>query len=311
MDNLPIGVPVFIRAYLIQEGTVSYGNLLSIITIPANVWVERKAFPGGFRWSDSAAFVIDHKGYIGTGYKEGERNEFWRYDPIFDSWGSIANFKGRPRKRAIGMTIAGKGYITTGSVSRGSIADLWLYDPLADDWFRRPNFPGGIMDDGVGFALNNKGYVIGQNDNRLYAYDPASESWDTLCVFEEHSRRKGAAAFTHHGIAYLTGGSRFGFFEDVWAYHADSIRWSPKKNFPGEARFQAIGLSTDEKAYVGMGDSDFSKGLKDFWEYNLEGDFWSEKAEFPSNFPSVMGFSIGRRVYVQALDGSFWVYIPE
>jgi N-acetylneuraminic acid mutarotase len=76
--------------------------------------------------------------------------------------------------------------------------------------------------------------------------------------------------------------------------------WEEKSSFPGGGRNSAILFVIDDKAYMGLGDSeDTSKQVNDLWEYNVANDLWTQKADFPGEGRSgASAFSVGGKGYV-------------
>ena len=65
----------------------------------------------------AAAFVIDEIAYLGTGLRQDSivLDDFWSFDPGADvPWTRKAAFSGQDRYDAIGFSLDGNGYITTG-----------------------------------------------------------------------------------------------------------------------------------------------------------------------------------------------------
>ena len=79
------------------------GGLIAIVCLltgivsaqNANSWVMKNDFIG-FKREQAFAFSIGNKGYVGTGVDTSETvmNDFWEYDPEFDSWTQRANVPG-------------------------------------------------------------------------------------------------------------------------------------------------------------------------------------------------------------------------
>lgn len=93
-----------------------------------DTWTQVANFGGTARYG-AVGFSIGSKGYIGTGYDTGYKNDFWQYDPATDSWTQKADFGGSARYFAVGFSIDSKGYIGTGD--DGS---------YTKDFWRRPCF---------------------------------------------------------------------------------------------------------------------------------------------------------------------------
>jgi len=141
-----------------------------------NIWSRKADFAGSVR-GNAVGFALNEKGYIGLGWRgilaKGLRiydkvytNDFWKYDPIADSWSRIADFPGVARELATGFAIGTKGYVGLGSIngdgsqgSQESFADFWEYDPTVNKWNKKADFAGGARASASGFAIGNKGYL--------------------------------------------------------------------------------------------------------------------------------------------------------
>ncbi|MBC7488555.1 MAG: T9SS type A sorting domain-containing protein [Cytophagaceae bacterium] len=92
--------------------------------------------------------------------------------------------------------------------------------------------------------------------------------------------------------------------------------WTPKANFPGTARYEAVGFSIANKGYIGTGRDGSLGNFKDFWEYNPVTDTWAQKADFGGGDRcNAVGFSIGAKGYIgtganEGFKKDFWEYDP-
>ena len=74
--------------------------------------------------------------------------------------------------------------------------------------------------------------------------------------------------------------------------------WVELGSFEGDPRSDAIGVSLDDKAYVGTG-YDGEDRLIDFWEYDPINDYWIQKADFKGVARNgAVGFAVSGKVYV-------------
>ena len=91
----------------------------------AQDWVQVSSLPSSFNQTHhSFAFSFDNMGYIVTGNSDsGERDDFYQYNPITDSWSELAPFPGVARGFAIGDTWDGKAYFGFGN-------DIQILDSL-------------------------------------------------------------------------------------------------------------------------------------------------------------------------------------
>ena len=135
-------------------------------------WLMIDDLPGSPR-SGAAAFSIDEKGYVGTGYDNNFNyfKDFWEYNPVTGNWTPIADFGGTPRFRSAAFSLGGKGYIGAGyDTPNGFRNDFWQYDPVLNQWFPLGNIGGGgVRESSVGFTIGSKGY-IGAGDYSVVLY---------------------------------------------------------------------------------------------------------------------------------------------
>ena len=119
-----------------------------------DTWLQKANYPGGNRVDiDGAHFTIGNYAYVGTGNDipnstQTLYNDFWKYDPLNDSWTQIPNLPAQSRIGAIGFSINNQGYIGTGfwftNVAVG-LNDLWSFtdtikvDSLPSDTLIGPN----------------------------------------------------------------------------------------------------------------------------------------------------------------------------
>jgi N-acetylneuraminic acid mutarotase len=98
---------------------------------------------------------------VSKGYVLDINNVFWEYNLVADLWSRKADFCGFARSDAVGFSIAGKGYIGTGSRGNGNgtLNDFWEYDPTTNAWSRKADFGGVARVNAVGLSIRNKGYL--------------------------------------------------------------------------------------------------------------------------------------------------------
>lgn len=84
-------------------------------------WVERASLP--LRTAAAVGFQIQNEGFIGTGGAETARPNFYKYNPVKNTWTQIADFAGGERVNAVGFSIGPKGYVGTGYLPPASPED--------------------------------------------------------------------------------------------------------------------------------------------------------------------------------------------
>jgi hypothetical protein len=149
----------------------------------SDTWIQKSNFGGSGRFG-AVAFNISNKGYIGTGNAGTPsvgvlKNDFWEYDPTYDTWTQKANVSDVGVYNSIGFSIGNFGYITSGlAVGTVLINSLFEYNPLLDSWSARADFIGMARNRGVGFCIGSKGYIgtgfdAAGNKNDFWEYTPS------------------------------------------------------------------------------------------------------------------------------------------
>ena len=130
-----------------------------------NIWTAKADFPGNNPLFYHTGFSIGSKGYIavtGNGLDPVNKNDFWEYNPLSNTWLARAKFGGQINIGSTGFSIAGKGYITTSFQQDPdrpvSETHLWQYDTTLGVWAEKAQLPKPRTL-GVGFSIGNKGYI--------------------------------------------------------------------------------------------------------------------------------------------------------
>ncbi len=247
-------------------------------------WVERSVFDGTPR-SSAVSFLIDNKGYVGTGYDGDDYlSDFWEYNIEGDFWAQKASFPGVARSSASGFSIGDKGYIGTGYDGDNELGDFWEYNSGTNSWIQKSDFGGGLRRGAVGFNANQNGYIgtgyDGDNDKKdFWKYDATTDEWIELVGFGGDKRRD-ATTFTLNGNVYLgTGVSNGLYIEDFWMFDPTTEIWTRKKDLDEDddyniLRSNAVGFSVGNRGYIATG---YNFGaLGSIWEYNEGSDTWEE-----------------------------------
>lgn len=135
-------------------------------------WKPIAPIPGPAR-SEATSFVLEKKGYVGTGYSANiDLNDFWSYDPLSNGWIAIDPLPEDPRRGAISFSIKGKGYVGTGFISDNSsyLNDLWSFNPTkpkGNQWERRSRLQGSGRSHAGVFVVNNRAYLGGGRSIRF------------------------------------------------------------------------------------------------------------------------------------------------
>lgn len=277
---------------------------LRIGEIPLNQWLLWDSVPLGERRKKvkegggmcDGSIKNDKKIFLAKGNRT---NEFYLYDPIFNSWTrkcSIPNYllsaKYLPKK---GSCICKAGdfiYLAVGNNTR----DFLAYSLTGDSWQRKREIPIGTANKNLkgGSSLAkgkilNKDYLFlikGSNTREFYAYDIEKDTWiereRTPYLERETGIKKGSCLCSDgRNIYLLKGGTNEFFF-----YKSDSNKWEPRKSMP---LYSKAGIKKKVKdgafmVYEQGRDVIFAfKGgnTTEFWAYFVEGDSWHELPPLP------------------------------
>lgn len=218
---------------------------------------------------------------------------------------------------------------TTGKISvtvkgqRANSSEDFLV--LPGRWRVLSNSPQGgePRSGGSAFSAGDIGYYgLGYNGGTTlidwWAFNPATGSW---------TQKRSSGLALQYGIDMVIDGKLYtglsqsfsfspSFTKQIWAYDPATDTWTRKADFPGEARFAAIGLSAGGKGYAGLGIDAAGKSLKDWWEYDPGTDTWTRKTDNPSTKPLSWsgGFNISERLFLGTSaykeSNEWYEYVP-
>lgn len=111
--------------------------LLASSAFSQNTWTQKTNFGGTSRFFP-VSFVIQGKGYVGTGYSNKSWADFWKYDPLSDSWTQVSSMNGGvsiARHVAASFVIGNYGFVGGGVYQNQSPkSDFQKYDPFNNAW---------------------------------------------------------------------------------------------------------------------------------------------------------------------------------
>ena len=248
-------------------------------------WIEKTNIPGpGFK--SAVSFNIQDNLYILTGQTHTESaffaitDEFWKYDYVNDFWELLNSFPGGKRTRAIAFSVNGFGYIgmgyridnINGDLLHVYLNDLWRFNPSDLSWEEMAELPSDGTTSVISFTIDDLAYIVGPNSGNgleLWVYNPILNEWTEKAKLQ--TSNSAGVGFSINKNGYVIYG------EKVFEYVPISDSWSQKRNFPGQARVDAIGFSLNAKGFLACG---VSKGVqtiyfKDIWVYDQALDEWN------------------------------------
>jgi N-acetylneuraminic acid mutarotase len=301
-------------------------------------WIRKAEYNGNAR-RKAACFVIGDTAYVGTGQGTGSDNtahglnDFWKYDPVKDTWTTIAALGPNgvdvngiqniySRFGASAFTVGSKGYVTTGYSNTnnnvfGPLKDTWEYDPATNSWAQKADFLGNARLSAVGFGLGDYGYVgtgtaaegSGTNYADFYKFTPGAAgtpgTWSIADGLKD--KRTDAVAFVIKDSAYVVTGSGSGTssISRMYVYDANNDQWLERwqitnatdgsfdDDYTTIVRSGAVAFVINNKAYLATGTS------SNTWEYNPITGYWTEKTAFDAlSRNGAVGFNVKGRGFV-------------
>jgi N-acetylneuraminic acid mutarotase len=207
---------------------------------------------------------------------------------FYEEWLQTSVPRGYPRKWPVGFSIGSKGYMGAGEGfpygggADYSLQDFWQYDPSTNAWTQQANLPYSVRS-AVSFVIGTKAYVC------LGYHQPPPGTPDN-------------PAWIYHVVQYDQA-------SNAWTYKAD---------FPGAARYGAVGATIGNYGYLGTG-SGIYDFLDDWWQYDPSADHWTQKASFiGGKRANAAAFGLSNVGYVgtgwgfinNAVGNDFYAYFP-
>lgn len=192
-----------------------------------------------------------------------------------EPWIQKSDFGGTGRHRAVGISIANKGYIGLGHVNGTGIDidynDWWQFDPASNSWTQKANYP--VYNHGaVAFSTATKGYVGGGSalNGEFYQYNPQTNTWTAItnCPVSPGD----TPAFSIENKGYVFSGSM------LYEYNPFSNLWVQKANCPGNVSAWSSSFSNETSGFLKVGAF--------LYEYKPSMNTWVNRAGFPGSMTS-------------------------
>jgi len=334
MRHLVPGKKYYVRAFLLA-GASRFFSEAKTLTVK-EIWTPAPTVPfGGVAVWGAFSATGAGKAYIGCGCQGipsngltcggsgDELKDIWEFDPATETWSKWSGpfSAGLTRFSPTAFVLGQYLYVAGGGSAGGVKKSLYKFD-LNDRSEKGlvADFPLNALN-AVAFVLEGRAYVgtgtsaAPKTTNDFYAFDPLSETWDTVAPLPHPTGigRHGAAAFALGGRGYVFGGFRssgigtndvtFATLNDCWAYDPATDTWTEMPPFPGEARADAVTFTLgDTAAVVGLGYGLASGFLNDWWLFEpkkgAKGQ-WSKIApRFEPGRADAFGFQISGKGYV-------------
>jgi N-acetylneuraminic acid mutarotase len=245
-------------------------------------WSPKATYPGIARVKAMAA-VVDGKAYVGLGYNisdgvytGGNLQDFWKYDPVTDSWSQAAGFPSTATDACVSFVLSNFIYVGEGFNEHSFTNEFWKYNTLNDSWTRLKDFPGdyrmgAVICAGTDHIYFGTGYRVG-NYNDWWEYFPATDSWKQVKAMPDNGRVNAVSLAINnryfvstgrHWGGDLTGGH---LISDIMEYDAIRNVWYDRGEIPAGARENAIAFTINGVGYIGQGEND-TQIFNDFWSF--------------------------------------------
>ena len=212
-----------------------------------NTWTKMSDLPNnGFTGSgaryDAVAFTIGNYGYVGTGYDGNNYlNDFWKFDPVANSWTVIPNSPLNKRSGAVAFTNYNDttAYIVTGINNGTELNDFWSYNPTSG-WHKLRDIA----------------------NTNAYTYDDSYTD-----IIRDHAV---AIVQPNGGVwkAYIATGQYGSLASKIWEYDFKNDIWNRKTSYERSTRFGAVSWSfiNLKRGFVGTGKTAISS-VSDYDEW--------------------------------------------
>lgn len=165
---------------------------------------------------------------------------------LIGNWVNRYEIDGMARSHAVSFTIGNKAYLVSGynGVERVRLTDCWEFEPEQNQWIQMASFPTNVVGrtSACAFAANGKGYVIG---------------------------------------GYYSDQNQDVMLKDVLEFDPVANTWTKLDDFPGSARYGAVGFSVNGKGYLCGGyDGNY---LKDLWQFDPTTKTWTQMTSLPGS----------------------------
>lgn len=288
-----------------RYAVVAFAGLAVVSAAQAAEWTVMADMPGLGR-HHPATFSIDGMGYVVTGTTTGaaQTDDFYRYDPVTNTWTVLPDFPGSDRSYAYARAYGDKGYLGFGS-GVGIYRDLWEYDSNTEAWTMLSQCPGAPRNHPAFVITDNGKIFVGagngaSNMRDWWEYDIATDVWTQKTSIPGAARHH-PYHFNIGNDAYVCFGHGSSIYKDVYRWSQSTETWTRMADLPAVGRVAGTEFSYAGKGYILSGENEshqqFMKGQ--FWEYDPMDDSWTRLTDHPGSSRWAPGsFVIGDDVYL-------------
>ena len=189
-----------------------YDVLLDSWSQKSDIIGNNRHHPYYFGIGDYVYVGFGHGSVVGPGSNPSSNNyiynDFYRYNPVNDSWTQLNNFPSEARVAGTQFAYEGKGFVLSGDGDDHNPLDngeFWQYNPVNDSWVQLNSHPGDAIWAPGSFVIGCDAYfLLGENNNysspilpiSMYKYkldnqcgciDPLAFNYSSLATYDDGS----------------------------------------------------------------------------------------------------------------------------
>jgi len=179
--------------------------------------------------NESIGFSLNGYLYAKGGGTGGINGTCERYDPVGNSWSSMAT--GYVGRGSSSFTIGTMSFVV-GGYNTGYLNTLEMYDDISNTWISKTNCPMNVYRPGA-FSDGTYGYVAGgevsgSGTTLCYRYDPVANTWTAMTSLPA-AVKSYSQTFVLNGNPYVIAA---GTQKKVYRYNIGANTWTTMNDFP-------------------------------------------------------------------------------
>lgn len=243
-----------------------------------DTWTRKTDFPGKARVK-AVAGVINGKAYVGLGAQGAYEStnlfkDWWEYNPSTDQWTQKASLPDSASNDLSVAVINGRVFTTMGFDGIGYSNKTFCYDQSTNQWMELAASPRCFMGKAC-FDIGDYFYVgsgfRGYNTPMFHRYNTTNNTWKRIADLPKGRILSNGLSVAGKGYVmlgrYWNGEENNGrLLSDVVEYNPLSDEWTPRGDFAGGARQNAVTFVIDSIGYVLLGETNTERKC-DVWSF--------------------------------------------
>jgi hypothetical protein len=248
---------------------------IKVFDFSSETWSDGVSLPSGEERQYANGFSHHGNGYIFGGINSAAvyLSDFWKFDPINNSWSSLPELPSTGRAGAVCFVLVDTFYCVGGKTDGGIISnEVWAFDLVNQAWIQKGNLPFDGIWRGISFTWNNLGIIgLGKHNNGslntlCYHYFPNTDLWQSITQLNLTPTTY--SMFAQIGnFGYVYGGVREDLTYSNQFIRIDFNTWETTSltPFPADARRGGIGFVGSTDFYISTGVSALAR-LNETWK---------------------------------------------